>query len=84
MLRTGLGGDGLWTVRWNQPRRPWWGGAGDPGRCMVSEGDLPVVGGRMTDEWMREMRKMREKGERGRRGTTLIVRSPVLPWSKYG
>ena len=48
---------------------------------MVSEGDLPVAGGRRTDEWMREMR---EKGERGMRGTTLIVRSPVRPWSKYG
>ena len=45
MLRTGLGGDGSWTVRRNQPRRPLWGGAGGCGRCMVLEGDLPVVGG---------------------------------------
>ena len=45
MLRTGLGGDGSWTVRRNQPRRPWRSGAGGCGRCMVSEGDLPVVGG---------------------------------------
>ena len=81
MLRTGLGGDGSWTVRRNQPRRPWRSGAGGSGRCMVPEGDLPVAGGRRTDEWMREMR---EKGERGMRGTTLIVRSPVRPWSKYG
>ena len=81
MLRTGLGGDGSWTVRRNRSRRPWRSGAGGCGRCMVSEGDLPVAGGRMTDERMREMR---EKGERGMRGTTLIVRSPVRPWSKYG
>ena len=68
MLRTGLGGDGLWTVRRNQPRRPLWGGAGGCGRCMVSEGDLPVAGGRMTDEWMREMRKMRKMRKRGDEG----------------
>ena len=30
----------------------------------MSEGDLPAAGGRMTDEWMREMR---EKGEGGGR-----------------
>ena len=45
MLRTGLGRNGLWTARRNRSRRPWRSGAGGRGRCMVLEGDLPVVGG---------------------------------------